>query len=237
MQIKKILIGITLILSVALAACTAATPAPTATIAPTVVPPTETSIPPTETSLPPTVTQMPTEPPAATNTPAPTITPTITITPTTTVDFTKFKLTGVDQKPHVSMSLIFTIPGLKSPVQVKVGGSAFYCQVDPKYPDKLFCNGPDLVTDTELPVRFIDADGTSVIYKGTIYIPQDILGPKLPGNIDWDKCPQRGENVTCETENRLWWNPPCVVSTCYDACGYFYSIDTCTSQNSVPNKK
>jgi hypothetical protein len=237
MQIKLLIVSTVMIFSIALAGCAAATPAPTATSAATAVPPTETSIPPSATPVPPTDTQVPTEIPTETATPLPTLTPTITNTPTPTVDFTKFKLTGVNQKPQISMSLIFTIPGLKTPVQVKVGGSSFYCQVDPKYPDKLFCNGPDLVVDTELPVRFIDTDGTTVLYKGTIFIPQSILGPKLPDNIDWDLCPLRNTNVTCETENRLWWNPPCVVSTCYDACGYFYSIDTCTPLKSVPNKK
>ncbi len=237
MQIKTIILSTVLILAIALAGCAAATPAPTATAVATAVAPTETPIPPAATPLPPTATQVPTEAPTATATPLPTLTATITNTPTPTVDFTKFKLTAVTQKHLIAMSLIFTIPGLKTAVQVKVGGSSFYCQVDPKFPNKLFCNGPDLVVDTELPVRFIDSDGTTVLYKGVIYIPQSILGPKLPDNIDWGLCPLRNTNVTCETENRLWWNPPCVVSTCYDACGYFYSIDTCTSQKSVPNKK
>jgi hypothetical protein len=237
MQIKTIIISTILILSLALAGCAAATPAPTATAFATAVLPTESPVPPSATPLPSTATQVPTEAPTATATPLPTLTATITNTATPAVDFAKFKLTAVTQKPRTAMSLIFTIPGLQSAVQVKVGGSSFYCQVDPKYPNKLFCNGPDLVIDTELPVRFIDTDGTTVLYKGVIYIPQSILGPKLPDNIDWGLCPQRNTNVTCETENRLWWNPPCVVSTCYDACGYFYSIDTCTSQKSVPKKK
>ena len=237
MQLKLFIVSAVLILALVLAGCATATPAPTATEVATVIPPTETSPPSSANPLPPTATQSPTEPPTATTTPLPTLTATITNTPTPTVDFTKFKLTGVSQKPQVSMSLIFTIPGLTTPVQVKVGGSSFYCQVDSKYPNKLFCNGPDLVVDTELPVRFIDTDGTTVLHKGVIYIPQSILGPKLPDNIDWDLCPQRNTNVTCETENRLWWNPPCIVSTCYDACGYFYSIDTCTPLKSVPNKK
>jgi hypothetical protein len=237
MQIKPFILSTVLILSIALAGCATAMPAPTATAVATAVPPTETPVPPSATPLLPTATQVPTKPPTATATPLPTLTATITNTSTPTVDFTKFKLTAVTQKPQTAMSLIFTIPGLKTAVQVKVGGSSFYCQVDARYSDKLFCNGPDLLIDTELPVRFIDTDGTTVLYKGVIYIPQSILGQKLPDNIDWGLCPQRGTNVTCETENRVWWNPPCVVSTCYDACGYFYSIDTCTSQNSVPNKK
>jgi hypothetical protein len=237
MQIKTFIVSTALIFTLLLGACAAAMPEPTATAVATALPPTETPVPPTATPLPPTATAVPTDIPTETATPLPTLTPTITNTPTPAVDFTKFKLTGVSQKPQVSMSLIFTIPGLQAPVQVKVGGSSFYCQVDPKYPNKLFCNGPDLPIDTELPVSFIDSDGTTVLQKGTIYIPQSILGPKLPDNIDWDKCPLRNTNVTCETENRLWWNPPCVVSTCYDACGYFYSIDTCTPLKSVPNKK
>ena len=44
------------------------------------------------------------------------------------------------------------------------------------------------------------------------------------GGETW--CPARGENLTCETEYRNY-NGNCVVGmSCYDACGFYYSVNT-----------
>ncbi|MFZ3070626.1 MAG: hypothetical protein WA110_05850 [Anaerolineaceae bacterium] len=44
------------------------------------------------------------------------------------------------------------------------------------------------------------------------------------GPEDW--CPDRGKNVTCETEYRNYSGSCVVGMTCYDACGFYYAVDT-----------
>ena len=39
-------------------------------------------------------------------------------------------------------------------------------------------------------------------------------------------CPQRGENVTCETEYRQYANGCFVGMTCFDVCGKYYGVNT-----------
>lgn len=39
-------------------------------------------------------------------------------------------------------------------------------------------------------------------------------------------CPDRGTNVTCETEYRNYGGQCLVGMTCYDACGKYYGVDT-----------
>lgn len=48
------------------------------------------------------------------------------------------------------------------------------------------------------------------------------------GDVSWGPwCPLRGQNVSCETEYRMYSNNRCLVGmSCYDACGHYYSVDT-----------
>lgn len=39
-------------------------------------------------------------------------------------------------------------------------------------------------------------------------------------------CPQRGENVSCETEYRQYSNGCFVGMSCFDACGKYYGVNT-----------
>lgn len=47
-------------------------------------------------------------------------------------------------------------------------------------------------------------------------------------DVVWRKtyCAQEGQNLSCEMEYRKDWNGCYVGMTCYDACGWYYSVDT-----------
>ena len=46
-------------------------------------------------------------------------------------------------------------------------------------------------------------------------------------DITWGTwCPDRGYNVSCETEYRNYGGACTVGMTCYDSCGFYYSVDT-----------
>ncbi len=46
-------------------------------------------------------------------------------------------------------------------------------------------------------------------------------------DITWGTwCPDRGTNVSCETEYRLYGGVCTVGMTCYDSCGFYYAVDT-----------
>jgi cytoskeletal protein RodZ len=46
-------------------------------------------------------------------------------------------------------------------------------------------------------------------------------------DITWGTyCSERGQNVSCETEYRNYSGVCTVGMTCYDSCGFYYSVDT-----------
>ena len=192
----------------------------------------------TATALPPTVTLAPTNtlaptattPPIATFTLAPTHTETVTATQGP--EFSKFNAFSFAKKTTELMMIGIQVPGLKKTLNITVNGKKFICGMDAAYPEKIFCTGPMLPIEKLLPIQFVSVTGDFVAFEGTITIPpvQENSSTPLVNSDNW--CPERGKNVTCETENRTWYSPPCVVSSCFDACGYYYSIDTC--QNSTP---
>lgn len=224
---SAVLILTAIFAAVLLAACSAPTQAPTATPEPPTA--TFTAVPPTDTPAP-TETPLPTTTATETNTPEPTLTPTITLTPTPVVDFSKFKLISVAKKDY-GFQIGLQVPGLQSPTKLVIGTQPYTCQIDPAFPDKMFCIGPEVLLDTNMDIFFYTLEDNALIHQGVVYIPSSIFVYYPPG-IDWNACPDRGKNVSCETEDRKWFDPPCIVSTCVDACGYFYSIDTC--QQSTP---
>jgi hypothetical protein len=232
MKTKTITLYIVLIFAITISGCAAPTPSPTVAPTATPIPPTETAIP-TEISIPTVMlTEVPSLTPTATTSPSPTLTATASFTPTPMIFFDGFRLNAAQKKPY-GFLLIFILPGVVNPIQVSVDGKRFNCQVDIKLPDKLICTGPELWTEKEMPVVFYGPDDITPIYKSVVFISNKTIN-NYPEGINWNLCPNRATNVTCETENRVRFDPPCVVSTCFDACGYFYSIDTC--KNSTPSK-
>ncbi len=227
-MIKKIplLLLLTALLAGALAGCSSPTPLPPTPEPPS---PTPTAVPPTHTAVP-SQTPLPSATASATLTPEPTLTPTITLTPTPLADFTKFKMVSVAKKDY-GFQMAIQVPGLQNPTKVVIGTQEYMCIIDPAYPERMFCSGPEVLLNTNMDIFFYSLADNALLHQGVIYIPSSIFFSYPPG-IDWGACPDRGKNVSCETENRVWFDPPCIVSTCVDACGYFYSIDTC--QMSTP---
>lgn len=217
---------IVLMISFLLSACQAATPVlPSATPAPlpTKAPATATEAPKPSATAAPTATLLPT----ATLTLAPSATATQTLTPTPA--FAGFRILYSDYQKF-GLLMVFSIPGMKDPYNLTVNNVKYNCTLQEKLPGQLFCMGPDFPHNRKVDLAFFAPNQTQPAYK-TEYVIAPIKTPTPegyipPGNSD---CPVRGIGASCETENRpaTWPGGPCIVSTCVDICGYWYSIDTC----------
>jgi hypothetical protein len=215
-------------------ACTAATLQPT-TAAPTQPPPVTETPRPSET-LAPSHTSTPQPTASFTMTPSPTHTATETSTPTPS--FAGFSV-AYAQYTNYGMLIGFKIPGIKDNYRLKVNNIDYTCQLNDKAPDSLYCYGPQFAQNETVKLVFYPFTGDDtplyeVSYKVSLLVPPTIdpriLMTQAPGS-----CPSRGVNVTCETEYRKDGNGGCcVVATCNDACGYFYSMDTCP-EGSIKN--
>ena len=197
--------------------------------------PPEDSIPPSEytpsatwtLTLPPTE-SLPAEP-TATETLA--ASPTLTSLPTFTVtvgpDFSQIKVVSVSVTAS-GILLRLSLPGVTQAYPVRVDGKNYECTLDAKYPDNMFCKGPMFKTGELVSIEVLPVDSNVPLYATYFAVSNEALytATAVGSNRTW--CPQRGTNVTCETENRVDdTGSACIVSTCFDACGYYYSIDTC----------
>ncbi|HZW02300.1 MAG TPA: hypothetical protein VFF68_00110, partial [Anaerolineaceae bacterium] len=169
-------------------------------------------------TLEPTVTPLPTETPLPTSTPMP--------------DFAAGQITSVEERGE-NILWMMALKGLTVPLQAQVGGKFYNCTIEGDYPDRLFCFGPAFSGDPEaVTAAFFPVEGTgTALFEGSYYLPVIIPTPYPPGDPStW--CPERGQDVFCETENRhdIDGNA-CIVESCFDACGYFYSTDTCPEES------
>ena len=65
----------------------------------------------------------------------------------------------------------------------------------------------------------------------TLELTARLIWPRAwfsPADVTWRDytCPQEGERLSCEFEYRKDSQGCYVGATCYDACGWFYSVDT-----------
>jgi len=211
------------LLLVLLAACAPAAPLPTATPLPS-----DTPMPSATATVTPSATATATE--TATLTETPTLTDTPSPSPTLAAAFDQarpFELaSGVG-----GWKLSLQVPNLTQAYNVIAAGIQFSCSYLEQYADRLFCYGlarPPL--DQTITLAFIDPDTNQVVYQAqTVFLSANLPTPVPEGYTDTN-CPERGTNVTCESECRIAPDGnPCVVSTCYDACGRYFSVDTCPS--------
>lgn len=212
------------VLSLLLSACQTATPIPpTATTAPTAIPATHTPQP--SATVAPSATRVP---PTATATLAPTATATPTLTPTAV--FAGFRILYSDYQKW-GLMLAFYIPGVKQPYDLQVNKVKYSCTLQPNLPDQMFCMGPEFPQNRKVELAFYAPNATTTPVFKTDYVIAPIKTPTPEGYIPPGdaNCPVRGINASCETELRgeTWPGGPCIVSTCVDSCGYWYSIDTC----------
>ncbi len=192
----------------------------------------------------PTTTPTLTDTPQPSDTPSPTLTqtatPTLTFTPTATLtvipsetprpNFAGFK---VDYAELVGfgMTIRFLIPGNKQAFRLTVNGIDFQCTLNDQTPDRLYCSGKQFGQGQSLKLVFLAPAGDNTpIFETTYKValaktatpdPRTLAAQAGPG------CPQRGQNVRGEIEWRKYNGGYCVVATCFDACGYYYSLNTC----------
>lgn len=65
----------------------------------------------------------------------------------------------------------------------------------------------------------------------TLALTARLIWPRAwftPADVTWRNytCPQEGQKLSCEFEYRKDSQGCYVGATCYDACGWFYSVDT-----------
>lgn len=84
-------------------------------------------------------------------------------------------------------------------------------------------------TPTETPTPTVTATETPTLTPTWQPIP-GMLWPRATftaNDVNWGTwCPDRGQNVSCETEYRNYGGICAVGMTCYDNCGFYYSVDT-----------
>ena len=227
-----------LVLLLILAACTASSqvqPDATATELPPPV---------TSNTVLPTLTVPPTAAPSFTSTFIATLTSTFfptdtsapTASPTPTVDLTKAQVIELTNG-FGGIRMILKIKGINVPYNMIMAGIKFSCTINDKYPDYLTCFGlsrPPL--DQDITEAFLDPQTGQVVYQTKIFLSSASLPTQIPAGYANTNCPDRGKNVSCETECRITPNDgPCIVATCTDACGLYFSVQSCPADMKLPS--
>jgi hypothetical protein len=191
-----------------------------------------------------------------TNTPSPTAenTSTATITPTMTpTQFYGFEDARVFQSyvDYSGTTFYFIVPGVAAPYYGTVDGYDLTCESDPNQENLLICRAEESLFGTNLKdfEFFTDEDHTFLVYEGAFvtYLhiipatptPAGFIWPRAdfsPADVAWGytppDCKERGVNLTCEIEYRLYEDNSCLVGmSCFDSCGHYYSVDTIKSRS------
>lgn len=165
--------------------------------------------------------------PTATETALPTATATIVPTPTETLIpfagfpdmFRLFRTWYLDEKTY----FYFLNAGIEGKLFATAEAFPLDCQADASFPGQMICvydgviEGYSLMkfrffTDSARTVQVFEADYNADLVDNTIYHHQ------------YD-CPDRGKDVNCVSEYRLYDGICYYAHTCYDACGLYYSKD------------
>lgn len=168
--------------------------------------------------------------------------PTLTLSPspapsaTPSPDFGKAKILAVVTGQVGGIQVSVSVPNLVAAENLILGGVKFTCQLDAKNRMQLDCWG--LATpayDTPITIAFLDPASGKVDYEGKTQIFSGVAaGKKIYSGTS---CPNAGQNQSCEVECRVDpnTNQPCIVASCFDACGDTYAIQTCS--DAVPLKQ
>jgi hypothetical protein len=167
-------------------------------------------------------------PATATPTGTPTQTGTPTETPTPAPDFSSLRFIGVTASAN-GVSIIIEIPNLKQVYDLNINGVDYICQQVEEVVDRLFCNGlakPPF--DRSVRVLLREPETKTILYDTFTSIAGSLLTTPAPRGYYDPNCPQRGLDVKCEMECRIPpEGSPCVVASCYDSCGLYFSVHTC----------
>ncbi|MEW6180711.1 MAG: hypothetical protein AB1522_12380 [Chloroflexota bacterium] len=201
------------------------TPTPTPDIEETALSMAMTALYPTST---PTVDSTPTPSPTVTLTLTPTPTLPPTETPTPAPEFSNLRFIGVTAR-YDGASIILEIPNLQKVYNLTLNGVNYVCQLAESAPNRLFCNGlakPPVDQSVRLILR--EPESSEVVYEAVTSIPANLVITPMPQGYYDPNCPQRGLDVKCEMECRIPpEGEPCVVASCYDSCGLYFSVHTC----------
>ena len=214
-------------------------PTPSTTSTPAIVPAQSTTIAPSATPSPaatatpgaPSATVTPTQIPSDT----PTLLPTPSPTPLPGLDHAK--VTQIHNQVG-GVEVVVSVPNLSTDYNIILAGIKYTCSIDAKYPNDLFCYGlaqPPFNKTVNL--TFLNpATGQDVLEIKTYLAEADFPPPGKETNNSTN-CTQKGQNQSCEIECRLDPNGnPCIVASCFDACGQTISIQTCDSNlNNISN--
>lgn len=170
-----------------------------------------------------------------TSTPEPTVTalPSPTASPTTASTATETPLPFAGFLPdfrffrawHDQETTIFYFlnAGIDHTLYGKADAIDLLCNPDPKNPTGMICRADEKIEGPASMVFefFTDAARQNSVLKQT-------FTTGLADNTVWHyqtNCPQRGQNVTCESEYRIYDGVCYYSHTCFDACGLYYSRD------------
>jgi len=107
------------------------------------------------------------------------------------------------------------------------GNYDIVCDPDPLKPVHMICVS-DNTNWNNSNMEFIfyaDESKSKIIHQQSFSV---FVSPKLGGNVIYHRaydCPDRGKNVWCESEYRLYDGKCYYAHTCYDDCGLYYSLD------------
>lgn len=186
-----------------------------------------------------TATDAPSATPTLTPSPAPTetATPTLPPSPTPLAQFEEFEVLSIENLQVGGARITIKLPGISVPLSLVLEGRTYNCKPDPTVPDRLFCSGlamPPL--NQSIPAALIQPDTSQIVWSGeTILRNNLVVFPVRRVYFARPECSEPGKNLGCETECRINTNgSPCVVSTCFDVCGPYFSVHTCDPNMNKP---
>jgi len=225
MMKSRFLFSLAILVILVLSSCSTAAPSAAPTLPPTATIP---AVPSITVTLPPTATSAPTI------TPLPTMTFTPTVTVTQGAEFGAATIKSIG--PHkMGMMLTLEVPGLNHLYKLKILDKLYTCSAVAQYPDRMYCYGPLFETGQYQEIAFLEPDSDVEAFRGSFLVPNLNSPTSMPAGDPRTWCPERGQNVTCEVECRIGPNGPCIVATCFDACGYYYSVHTCPDDMVIPS--
>lgn len=177
----------------------------------------------------PTLTETVTPSPSPSFTAVFTATWTVTPGPTNTVTpAAQFERSEIISVSGVEGGFLLTlrVPGVDADLNAEMAGRKFQCQYTAEAPDLLFCRGISRPpADQQLDLQFTDPASGAVLYSGLVVLSSLVIPTATP--VGFASCADRGKNLFCEVECRIYDGNPCIVASCSDACGPYYSIHDC----------
>lgn len=184
----------------------------------------------TQTALIPTSTSAPISTVTSAPTLTPSMTPSLVPSPTAQASFNLAKVIQIRNQVGGVMVTI-SLPNLREVYNVILAGIDYTCNLNEKYPDMLFCWGlaaPPF--NKEVNLTFLNPASGAVVVEVKTFLAEANFPPAGIVTDNSTSCANKGENQTCEVECRIDEDgDPCIVASCYDACGQTLSIQTCSS--------